>query len=314
MMNQKNKIHTIVATSGFILPVAALIATLLWVAENVYDWSRLLGWLFCGINTYLWIETNNTHALMRVRSLMTPSLFVLLVGITVYLHQLQDAWFVCTFMLISYYQLFQSYQNPSDVGAVFHAFLCIGLGSLFFPQLLYFVPFYLWYSVVFLRSLSLRGFCAALVGTVLPYWFAGAYCLAAGKTGWLLEHFSRLIVFQPFDRMLYASLSVTDMISLAVLVFLVLIGSGHYLKTCFNDKIKTRMFYYLIIAQELLLLIFILLQPVHFRILYVLFLMNTAPILAHYFVFAKGRFSLILFLCMLMSFFIIAVLNLWIPL
>ena len=79
MMNQKNKIQTIVATSGFILPVAALIATLLWVAENVYDWSRLLGWLFCGINTYLWIETNNTHALMRVRSLMTPSLFVLLV-------------------------------------------------------------------------------------------------------------------------------------------------------------------------------------------------------------------------------------------
>ena len=55
MMNQKNKIQTIVATSGFILPVAALIATLLWVAENVYDWSRLLGWLFLR-NKYLSLD------------------------------------------------------------------------------------------------------------------------------------------------------------------------------------------------------------------------------------------------------------------
>lgn len=302
------------ATSGFTLPVAALIATLLWVAEDVYDWSRLLGWLFCGVNTYLWIETNNTHSLMRVRSLMTPSIFVLLVGITIFLHQLQDAWFVATLMLISYYQLFRSYQNVSDVTAVFHAFLCIGLGSLFFSRLLYFVPFYLWYTVVFLRSLTLKSFCAALIGVLLPYWFAGAYALAMGDTNWLWAHCLELIQFQPFDRMFYAGWSMTDIISLIVLVFLVLIGCGHYLKTCFNDKIKTRMFYYLIMTQELLILIFMLLQPMHFRVLYALFLINTAPILSHYFVFAKGRFSLILFLCMLMAFFIIAVLNLWIPL
>lgn len=78
---------------------------------------------------------------------------------------------VCRFVplafLIATSQLFSSYESPYPAGSIFHAFFFIGLGSLLFPQLLYFVPlFYL--GMISFRSLSLKSFFAGLTGLCMP--------------------------------------------------------------------------------------------------------------------------------------------------
>ena len=131
------------ATSGYTLPVAAIFATLLWCAEGIYTLDMLWGWLLCGLTTYLWLETNNANALIRIRSLLTPAVYVAIMGAAFSLHSLQSAGIIACTMLASYNLLFRSYQRTDAVSPLFNSFLCIGIGSLFFPQLLYFVPFYL---------------------------------------------------------------------------------------------------------------------------------------------------------------------------
>ena len=102
---------------------------------------------------------------------MTPALYALLMGAMFFLHPLRDCSYVAGCMLASYYLLFGAYQQPQAIQPMFHAFLCIGIGSLFFPQILYFVPFYLWYSSLHLHALTWRTFWAAMTGILLPYWF-----------------------------------------------------------------------------------------------------------------------------------------------
>lgn len=308
---KRNRLQNKVATSSFTLPVAAVISTLLWLGDGCYDWMHLLGWLICAFNTYLWIEINNTNTLMRIRSMMTATWYILFMGMADFLHPMQSALFVSCCVLLAYQQLFKSYQMANSVSPVFHAFLCISIGSICFPHLLFLVPFFLWYVNGYLRALSLRSFCAALLGVILPYCFMAAFYLVTGEINLFVDHFYVFVEFKPLDLSNYAAWGGERIFSLILLGVLSLIGSVRYMMTCLNDKIKTRMLFYLLLTQELLLFVFIFLYPQYFDILYGLLVMNSAPILSHYFAFTSSRFSMIFFLLVLAACFCLILMNLF---
>ena len=310
---RRNRFQNKVATSGFTLPVAAFLATLLWCAEGIYTLDRLWGWAICGLTAYFWVETNNAHALIRIRTQLTAALYLWMAGCIFSLHPLQDGSIVSCFVLASYYLLFKSYQRTEAVNPIFHSFLCIGIGSLFFPQLLYFVPFYLWYTAIYLRSLTWRTFWAAVTGLVLPYWFALGYHLYKGEAGWFAVHFRELVRFQPISPENYQDFGYLQISTVGLIALFTLVAALHDIRTSFNDKIRTRMFLYLLLTQELLITLFMALQPMHFQLLLGLWVMNSAPILSHYFALTSSRFARAVFILYLSLFAVLSVLSLWMP-
>lgn len=203
---RRNRFQNKVATSNFTLPVAAFLTTLLWCAEGIYTPDRILGWAVCGLTAYFWVETNNAHSLIRIRSRLTPAIYLWMTGCIFSLHPLQDGLIVSCLMLASYYLLFKSYQRTEAVSPIFHSFLCLGIGSLFFPQLLFSAPFYLWYATVYLRSLTWRTFWAAMTGLILPYWLMAGYFLYTEDFSRFIGHFRELILFQPIHYENYRNL------------------------------------------------------------------------------------------------------------
>lgn len=308
---RKDRFHNKVATSYLTLPVAALLSTILWWSQGIFTKDQMFGWIVCGLMTYLWVETNNTYSLLRVRSQMTPALFALLTSAMFFLHPLQDGSFVACCMLASYYLLFGAYQQSLAITPLFHAFLFIGIGSLFFPQMLYFVPFYLWYSSLHLRALTWRTFWAAMTGILLPYWFMAGYYLYLGDFAPFLSHIRELSTFQPLDHTNKSCWNLLRISSVSYVVFFSLIGILHYVRTSFNDKIRTRMYLYILMSQEILITVLLLLQPVHFNILAGLLVMNSVPFISHYFALTHSRFSYILFILLILGFIALAAINLW---
>ena len=308
---KRNRFQNKVATSGYTLPVAAISATLLWCAEGIYTLDMLWGWLLCGLTAYLWMETNNTYALIRIRSLLTPAIYVAMAGAAFSLHPLQPSVIIACAMLASYNMLFRSYQQTDAVSPLFHSFLCLGVGSLFFPQLLYFVPFYLWYATVFFRSLTWRAFWAAILGLALPYWFMAGYDIYTENFSHFTAHFSALAQFQPLHLGNYRYFDYLQVSFVAWVAALSLIASAHCIRTSFNDKIRTRMLLYCIMIQELLIVAFMALQPIHFHVLSGLLLMNSAPLIAHYFALTRSRFSNSLFILSIFVLSALALSDLW---
>ncbi len=308
---RRNRFQNKVATGSFTLPVASFFATLLWCADGICTLDRLWGWLLCSLITYLWLETNNTYALIRIRSMLTPSIFVFLVGTALISHNLDNGVIISCLMLASYRFLFGTYQQSNAMPHVFHAFLCIGIGSIFFPWLFYFVPFYLWYTAFFLRSLSWRTFWAAIIGLVLPYWFWSGYAFYTNSLCKLGNHFLKLGEIQPIQMKNYLHPDTLQTIFIGWLLLLIFIASIHCIRTSFNDKIRTRMFFYIILMQELLIILFMTLQPKHFQTLSTLLLMNSAPILSHYFALTSSRFSNVLFVLSCLVFISLTFLYLW---
>ena len=308
---RKSRFQNKVATGKFTLPVAAVFATLLWGAEGIYTPDRLWGWVACGLTAYLWVETNNAHSLIRIRSRLTPALYLFMAGCIFGLHPLQDGTLAALFMLASYYLLFKSYQETEAVGLLFHAFLCLGVGSVFFHQLLYFSPFYLWYAVVYLRSLTWRTLWAAIVGLALPYWFWAGYALYADGFDAFARHFLELARFQPLSGANYHHLDSMQVASFGWVILFTLVAALHCLSTSFNDKIRTRMLLQCLLVQELLIVAFMALQPVQLSTLTGLLVMNSAPVLSHYFALTNKRFTNILFILFLILFTLLALMNLW---
>ena len=150
------------AKGRFTFPVAILICLLLRIITG-NEWQDVINLLVCALTAYLLIEINTAFTLIRTRSTLHVSFYVFLSTACLFLHSFQYAVFAPLTFLIAISQLFSSYESPYPAGSIFHAFFFIGLGSLLFPQLLYFVPlFYL--GMISFRSLSLKSFFAGLTG------------------------------------------------------------------------------------------------------------------------------------------------------
>jgi hypothetical protein len=302
-----------VATSSFTLPLAVIVAALSAVAQGIYTLHFWLGFVCYLAIAYALVELNNANALLRVRSRLSTSLFLLFLAASPYLFPFQ-AGTVATFsVLLAYHLLFRSYQERRAAGLTFYAFCFIGIGSSVFPQLLFLVPFYYLAMAAQLRTFTPRTFLASLLGLCLPYWFLYGYAIATGKPVDALVHFQQLFVFQPISKAAFLGLGAHRLASFAVLFWVAIISVIHFSRNSYYDKIRVRMLFNILITQEIVLLAFICLQPGHFDVLFPVLLMNSSPLIAHYFAFTNRIVTNLLFIVLLLLLATLIGYNTWVP-
>ena len=143
------------------LPMAVLIGLAVWFFAGLLE-EQLWPQLACfAITVYLLIELSNQNALLRVRSRMVSSTFILLsCSVAFLLPQLNGAAVPLCFTA-SLLLLFHTYQNPKTVGLAYYAFLALGLGSMAWVHTLWYVPLVWVLMATQLQSLSVRTWMAS---------------------------------------------------------------------------------------------------------------------------------------------------------
>ena len=151
----------------------------------------------------------------------------------------------------------------------------------------------------------------SILGIITPYWFAAGYYAYTDTLDDLLNHFIEFINYKElFD---YSQVTVHEVVNLIFLVILGIIGTIHFLHTSYADKIRTRMIYDSFILMDVLSLIFIILQPQHGKELGGIMIVNTAPLIAHFSTFTKGKITNIMFITILVAMALILLFNLFLP-
>lgn len=340
-MGQKRKIHNRIGRSVLILPVSTLLMiSLWWFPQRLFNADYAFSLLLALLTAYVIVETNNTFQLIRVRSYMISSVWLFGMATMGMFHVFQSSLFAAFCLAVGYYLLFRTYQQSQSVVDSFHAFFMLALGSLAYSPLLFVAPFFLWYLLVFLRALSFRSFCAALVGFILPFWFwlgwmlwqndftsilawkEGCLVVAKGCAFWEW-HGTESISFIG-DR--YGGMSLSDLIShvwcLLLLGILTLWTSVYYLFNSYDDKIRTRMMLYIYVFQAIIIFTFALLSAVTFYFsggeagedaftCLPMLLLSCAPLMAHYFTLCNTWTSFLMFFLILLLFLGLATCSLW---
>ena len=121
----RNRFQYEVATGRMTLPVAILIALLVW-GSTCREWTELVSMALCAAGTYLLIELNTTFALIHTRTTLPSALFLTLYAFCPFLHAYTPAVWLPVLFLGILFALFQSYEAFYASTPVYHAFLLLG--------------------------------------------------------------------------------------------------------------------------------------------------------------------------------------------
>ncbi len=230
----------------------------------------------------------NGNALMRVRTWMVPSVFIVLCGMSWETHRLNAPMIGAACYALSQYFLFKSYQDYHAERRVVIAFTLLSAGSLFFPPLIYLGVAYYAALLIQLRAMTLRTLLAGLFGLMIPLEFYAGAAFLSGH-GELLYAYTDALT--GFEALSLPQWSLTQWISAGLMTVLFVWTGLHFFFTSFNDKIRVRMCFYVIIVQCTLLYAALALQPRLFNSLLPFMVLESSPLIGHYLAFAKGRMS-----------------------
>lgn len=310
-MLRKKSFQNKVAASRYALPITATLAALVWVAVGILMDNIWVQFAFTIISTLLMVELNNRNALMRTYSRMVSCSFLVLLTMLSLPQPSLKASIVTLCFITFYLIIWNCYQDRQSTGWTFYAFFCIGLASTIFIQVGYYLPILWLLMVVFTNSFSIRTFLASLIGVITPYWFSAGYYLYTDNLPALINHFTEFIDYQAlFD---YSRITLHQVINFAYITLLGIIGTVHFLRTSYADKIRTRMIYESFIMVNFVSLAFLILQPQHDYEIGGIMLVNTSPLIAHFITFTKGKASNITFILLLMMAVLILLYNIFVP-
>lgn len=310
-MHRRKRLQNRIAESRYALPLAALYSIIVWLAGGLVSRGLWLSFALMVANTYFMAELNNRNALIRIYSRMVSCSFLILTVMSSFLFDQVSVWVIGISSALTYLLLFNAYQDKRATRWVFYSFLTISIASLFFIQILYYVPF-LW--ILFgskIMGLSWRTFWASLLGLILPYWLYGGYTIYTNSLMEIFRHFSELGNFQGFLQI--ENLSSYQIFTFLFMILLGIMGIAHFIRSTYKDKIRTRMLYEIFCTMEILTIIFILLLPRLYNQLLPVLIVNTAPLIAHFIALSRTRASNITFCIITVIAIALTAYNLWGP-
>ena len=271
------------ATSRLTLPLTIAYTALVWLAMvslGITEWHEAaLVWLAAILFTAL----NNREALLPFYSQSIS----------------------CSFLMLS----LPSYQDRRAPGTVYFAFIMLGVMSVYFIQVLCYLPF-LWFVMRSkLMNLGSRSFFASLLGILTPYWFILGYLALTGNIMELPSYFQRTVAFGPLLQ--YTSLSPWQLATMGMTVILGGVSIIYFLHTSYADKIRTRLLNETFTFLFFVTVVFLALQPGFYEELMAIMVVFVSPLAGRLFALSHTKLSNIFYIASIAIYAIYTILALW---
>lgn len=310
---RRRRFQNRIAESVFTLPVCSVLALVMWWwPQGSFSIDYLLGLLCCAFTAYVILETNNANSLIRIRTRLVSCLWVICVAGMGFLHPIGAPLIAAMFLSISYSQLCRTYQCHDAVVQAFHANLFLALGSLAFPPMILFSLLYIVYFTVYMRCMDMRMLFACVVALLLPYWLWFGWCVWNQDFSPLLSHLSDVVRFQLPTVESYTGIPLPVLSAWALIALLSVVGTVHYLRNRYDDKIKVRMLLYVFVCQTVFLHVLMLLQPQYVSVVLPMLMVSCMPLVAHYFALTYSWVSNMFFFVAILLITAVSVVNLWV--
>lgn len=298
-----------IAESRWALPFTAACGIVLCIMMGVLSRQLWVQTALMAAATLMMVELNNSNSLIRIYSRMVSCSFLVMTLMATFMFDSIPVGIVQLSFVGFYLTIFRAYQDQSATGWVFYAFFAIGLASVVFGKILFFLPL-LWVLLATnVLAFSCRTFFASVLGIIAPYWFVGAYFIYTDNLQGLWAHFLEIAQLEPLFNL--SVLDTSRIITLVFVLALALLGSIHFLVYSYQDKIRTRMIYEMFITLDACCFVFIFLQPRQFDSLLSMAIVTTAPLIGHFLALTHSKLSNIVFFVILFSALAITAYNLW---
>ena len=229
---------------------------------------------------------NNRYNLLRVRTMIHATLFVILTGGLAGIHALHPVYFSAVCLLIAMYRLFNAYDQPKPYSPAFDAGFFLGMSFLFYYSLIVIFPAMIVGIGLLSRDKNWRIFVVLLIGFMLPPVFGASYAFYTDQLPELVKSVESGI-FSPQNHF---TANIPLQVYLGYLILLIFAGSIKLIREYGTKKVSTRKFFmvfFLIFISSVAAIIFI---PAVSHAFLLIVLIPVNFLIANFFMFLKNRF------------------------
>ena len=293
------------ATGRLTLPAALIVSLTLW-AMHLDSHYALIGMAICYISAYLLYGLDSAFGIIKVRSYLAPAFFMLLYTASSSLEDFSNINIVIpSLYIVSLFYIIKGYESRNPPADIFNGFLCSGLGCITDNHLLLVIPV-LFLCMIQLRSMSVRGILAAILGFMSIFWIISGYLIFMNRSEELIVMTKNFLQIEWFN---YNSISINQWVCTGVLFFIFAFSGFLARRLSLNDKVKTRSIIKSLNITGSYLFAVIILIPSAGTILIPILMLISSILYSYTMTILYNRFTLILMISSLLMILGIAGLN-----
>lgn len=269
--------------------------------------TYLIGLLLMLGGAFLLHRANYALVLIREKTLLPFLLYVLFISTNPDFIPLKSTSVGVFCLVLAIYQLFISYHDPTAVKNAYNATLILGIGSLLWVHILWFIPLF-WFGMYNFRSLNIRTWLASVLGVATVYWFVLGWCV------WQNDFTAFTLPFSTFFKIRWlaiGSIGWLDGVGLIYLIVLALAASLNILWHEYEDNLRTRQFLFFLIALTIWTFGLFVLYEQSSEELLEMVCMPIAILLAHFFTVLRGKYVFWLFHLSVIFFMALLFARIW---
>ena len=210
------------------------------------EFTYIIGMVLMFGGAFLLHRANYVLVLIREKTMLPFLFYVLFISTNPDFFPLKSTSVGVFCLILAIYQLFTAYHDPEAREKAYSAALLIGIGSLLWVHLLWFLPLF-WLGMYNFRSLTPRTFIASLLGVATVYWFL---------LGWCVWQKDFTLFSVPFSTLFKVRLLATDgivlldWISIMAIALLTVVASLNIVMHDTEDSLRSRQFLSFLIAMS----------------------------------------------------------------
>jgi len=246
---------------------------------------------------FIILRLNTAYSFIRVRTFLPSNIFIFIASGLTTLHSLHPVYLSAIFLLLSINRIFGAYGSPKVNANAFDAGFYIGLGSLFYFNLIFFFPI-VWIGFVLIRkNPEWRNFILPMIGLAIPWLYCFSYYFFTDSVPELGIAISRNFLTPNY----FLSGNINFQIYLGLLIFLTLLGSFFLVQQIDEKNVSSRKYFqifFLIFLISIAILIFI---PSVSQEILVIMAIPLTFLLSNYLIFIRKQFWGNLFIYLLIA-------------
>jgi hypothetical protein len=234
---------------------------------------------------FLITNFNTTEFFINERTFLPALFYTLFSGFFPSYQVLNPVLPASLFLMLAFRRIINSYRNPGIAYNYFDAGVLIGVGTLFYADLVW-LGILLIAGILLFRSISFSEFVLSIIGVATPFIITVGLYYVLGRDIMLFIDDIRDNLFEKVSSVQFTRLTVILLIYSGLLMVL---ASGFLLLRMYSKKIKSRKIFSLLLwALLLAAVIFAFVPSVSTEVIWIA-AVPASYILAHYFVFERKK-------------------------
>ena len=269
--------------------------------------AYLIGFILTIGGAFLLHRANYALGLIREKTLLPFLFYLLYVSTNLGFFSLKSNSLAVFCLILAIYELFTSYHNPESKSKAFNIAFVLGIGSLLWIQILWYLPLF-WWGMYQLRSISGKTILASFIGVISVYWFL---------LGWSVWQQNITPFVEPFGELLDIKFSLVknagwiEWTGIGYAALLTAIASFNILTHEYDDNLRTRQFLSFLIALSVWSAFLFFLYDHTSEEFMGMACVPSAILVSHYFTVNKGKVVNWIFYGSILFYFTLISIQLW---